>query len=164
MEHRSGCQGRIYPNLAFHPKLMEQVGDSTVHYFLRETFYHFLGQKCLKQGFTDRTYKTIERNTVFAKKAGLDILVRQHDDISGTPARGLAEAARASFHNNNCMLCWNVWNMELNFVCGKHAGHYHMSSHLNRGVLNMVEPIAHGYQYINDRWKPTHRKAAILHE
>lgn len=145
MEHMNGFQGRVYLIRSNHQQVMARVGDSKGTIFLRDKLDQILDRACLKHSYTDRTCNTTERKAASAKKAGLDILVRQHADICGTQARCLAELVRASFHNITCMLMWGVRNMELNSVGGQHVEPYHMSSHFNRGVVDMGEVISHGY-------------------
>lgn len=90
-------------------------------------------------------------------------MVREHDDTSGTPSRGVAHAARASFHNIKCMFGWQVCNMELNYVRGQHVVPHHISSQCNHGFLGMIESFSQGYQYVDGRWQPTPLGAATLH-
>ena len=42
-------------------------------------------------------------------------------------------------------------------------GPYHMCSNFKGGTLDMLEPIPHGFQFIDGWWKSTNQAAAVLH-
>lgn len=48
-------------------------------------------------------YTTTEQKAASAQRTGLQVAVRQHDDMSGGQAKGLAGVVRHSFHNIKTM-------------------------------------------------------------
>lgn len=112
MERLNGEQGRIYLNLSFHPTILKQMGDSRDPRLLRDKMVEFLDHQALKHGFHDFYYKATEPQTASANRAGLQTIVRQHDALQESQAKGLAYMARSTFHNLKRALGWSVCCME----------------------------------------------------
>lgn len=110
----------------------------------------------------DYDYTTTEQKAASAQRAGLEVVVRHHDDMSGRQAKGLADVVRNSFLNNNKSLSWTSWHMALNYARGQHVEFYHMSSYYKSGVLDFIDTRHHGYQLQYGNWESAGRAAARL--